>query len=274
MDGLLLVDKPVGRSSAGIVRLIRGRLQARAAGHTGTLDPRATGLLVVLLGRATKLAPYLEGLEKEYETTIRLGVITDTDDLDGEVLERRPVTAGHAEIASALARFTGTIEQRPPAYSAVQVGGERAYRRARRGQSVTLAARRVTIHALETLSSDPLRLRIVCSAGTYVRSLARDLGEALGCGGAVESLRRTRVGPFRVAGAKEDPLPADVRPAEEAVSFLPPVELGDEAAERFVCGEPVEIAGDGLVRVRGPKGFVGIGRRGAGLLRAERVLIC
>lgn len=274
MDGLLLVDKPVGRSSAGIVRLIRGRLQARAAGHTGTLDPRATGLLVVLLGRATKLAPFLEGLEKEYETTIRLGVVTETDDLDGEIVARRPVTAGPAQIAAALARFTGTIEQRPPAYSAVQVGGERAYRRARRGERVTLAPRRVTLHTLELLDADPLRLRIVCSPGTYVRSLARDLGEALGCGGAVESLRRTRVGPFRVDGAKEDPLPADVRPIEEAVCFLPPVELGAEAARRFACGDPVEASGDGPVRVRGPEGFVGIGRLGGGLLRAERILIC
>ena len=160
VDGFLLLDKPRGVTSR--------RAIPRGAGHTGTLDPRATGLLIALLGRATKLAPFLEGLDKEYVTTIRLGVVTTTDDLDGDVVEERPVD--RAAVEASLAGFVGTFEQRPPAVSAVRVRGERAYKRVRRGETVEPAPRTVTIHAIETLDVEPLRLRVVCSAGTYIPS--------------------------------------------------------------------------------------------------------
>lgn len=249
MDGFLLIDKPRGITSR--------RAIPRGAGHTGTLDPRATGLLIALLGRATKLAPYLEGLDKEYVTTIRLGVLTTTDDLDGDAIEERPVDRDAVE--ARLAGFAGTFEQRPPAVSAVRVRGERAYKRVRRGERVEPAPRAVTIHAIEQLGWDPLRLRIVCSAGTYVRAIARDLG------GAVDELRRTRIGSFRVEEAGPT-----VRPVEEVVAFLPSVTLAD--ARDFADGKPGAADAAGLVRVFGPDGFVGVGRGEGGVLRADRVL--
>jgi tRNA pseudouridine55 synthase len=274
MDGVLWVDKPRGCTSFDVVDRVRRALGAETAGHTGALDPRATGLLVILVGRAVKLAPFLSVLEKTYETTFRLGVVTTTDDLDGEVTGERPPVTDRAAIEAALRGFVGPIDQRPPAYSAVKVGGVRAYRRARRGETVDLPVRRVTVQAIEPLSFEPLRLRVVCSAGTYVRALARDLGERLGCGAAVDELRRTRVGPFAVEAAVADAAagPAHVRPPEEAVGFLPTVRLEAEALRDFVNGKPVAVEGEGVAAVFGPAGFVGIGRRRDGALRPARVL--
>lgn len=258
MDGLILVDKPRGVTSHDVVDRVRRERRLRPVGHAGTLDPRATGLLLVLVGRATKLAPYLSDLDKEYDTTIRLGITTTTDDLDGPVVsESAPMD--RAGLEAALARFTGTFEQRPPAFSAVKVDGKRAYRKARAGEPLLLAPRRVTIHRLEPLSWEPLRLRVVCSAGTYIRSLARDLG------GAVDQLRRTRVGPFALTDVSDA-----VRLPEAAVGFLPAVTVAD--ARLFVDGMPLTAEGSGLVRVFGPDGFIGIGRVDGGRLRAERVL--
>src|SRR5687767_9728094 len=204
VDGILLVDKDPGKTSHDIVAEVRHALDERHAGHTGTLEPAATGLLVVALGRALKVVPYHEGHDKEYAVTVRLGVRTETDDAAGRVLEERDASGITREAVDALLpRFSGTIRQRPPAYSAVKVDGERAYRLARRGEAVELPEREVTIRDLRLERFEPPFVKLVLrgSKGTYVRSIARDMGDALGCGGSVAELRRLAVGPFRVDGA-------------------------------------------------------------------------
>lgn len=274
MDGVLLVNKLIGGTSYDVVERVKRRTGERSVGHTGTLDPRASGLLILLLGRATKLAPYLNDLDKTYETTIRLGVTTTTDDLDGEIVRELPVPADRGAIEAALTKFVGTIQQRPPDYSAVKVGGVPAYKRARAGEQLELAARNVTIQAIEPLGFDPLRLRVTCSGGTYIRALARDLGEALGCGGAVAELCRTRIGPFTLEhAAQESAIDAElVQPPDTAVSFLPEVTLLPENVRDFTDGKPIPGDGSGHVRVYGPDGFIGIADAENGNIKAIRVL--
>jgi tRNA pseudouridine55 synthase len=208
---VLLVAKPAGPTSHDMVDIVRRRLGTRRVGHTGTLDPFAAGLLVMVVGRATRLVPFAAAWTKSYEGRLRLGATTDTDDATGQVLEQRPVAVDRAGLERALDRFRGAVRQRPPAYSAVKVEGERAYRRARRGEAVEPAERDVEIRALEVTRFAPpdVEFRATVSAGTYLRSLARDIGAALGCGGHLVALRRTAVGPFRledaVAPAAADP---------------------------------------------------------------------
>jgi tRNA pseudouridine55 synthase len=203
--GFLVIDKPAGPTSHGCVAAVRRAYGLKRVGHGGTLDPAVTGVLPMALGPATRLLPYLSG-EKVYRAMVQLGVRTSSDDLEGEVLERMPPPVlDIAALEEALARFRGEILQRPPAVSAVHVGGERAYVRARRGELVELEPRPVTIHSLQLLSWDPaearLELEVRCSAGTYIRSLARDLGEHLGCGGALARLRRTETLGFDLSSA-------------------------------------------------------------------------
>ena len=194
--GFLALDKPAGLSSHGCVARVRRAYHVKRVGHGGTLDPAVTGVLPIALGPATRLLPYLPG-EKAYRAAIQLGIRTDTDDLQGTVLavQSPPSALSRPELEAALAPFRGTIQQRPPAFSAVHVQGQRAYALARAGEPVVLAPRAVTLHQLDLLSWDAesgvLELEIHCSAGTYIRSLARDLGEALGCGAALAHLRRT-----------------------------------------------------------------------------------
>ncbi|MGI9187468.1 MAG: tRNA pseudouridine(55) synthase TruB [Gaiellales bacterium] len=201
--GLLLVDKPAGISSFGAIARLR-RAYGRKLGHTGTLDPFATGLLVVLHGRATRLAPYLGGLDKRYRATVQFGTTSTTDDPEGELTLTGRVTTEAALIA-ALPAFIGDIEQVPPAASAVHIDGERAYRRFRRGETVTVPARHVTVHEITLMHFDhdtqTAELDVACGTGTYIRSIARDLGEALGTGAHLTALRRTQVGGFRVDDA-------------------------------------------------------------------------
>jgi tRNA pseudouridine55 synthase len=209
----VVVDKPAGWTSHDVVGRARRILRTRRIGHAGTLDPMATGVLLLGVGRATKLLGHLALTDKEYEAVIRLGVTTVTDDAEGEVLEERAVDVTPAGLAAAMAALTGEIDQVPAAVSAVKVDGRRAYARVRSGEEVTLKARRVTVGAFElrerrdrdTGARDPagsdLAVRVACSSGTYIRALARDLGSALGCGGHLTYLRRTRVGPFALAGA-------------------------------------------------------------------------
>ena len=213
--GLLLVDKPQGLTSHDVVARARRALNTRKVGHAGTLDPMATGLLTLGVGSATRLLTYLVGLDKTYETTMRLGVATTTDDAEGDVVMTAKQAAVAAVTDEALAAgiraLTGEIDQRPSSVSAIKVDGKRAYDRVRAGEQVELASRRVTISAFEvlavrrTVSSDEAAIevdaRIDCSSGTYIRALARDLGAALGIGGHLTALRRTRVGPFEVADA-------------------------------------------------------------------------
>jgi tRNA pseudouridine55 synthase len=203
-EGILLVDKPAGWTSHDVVAKVRRLAGQRRAGHTGTLDPAATGLLVLCLGRATRLVEYMTADAKEYEGTIALGVTTDTDDAEGTVTAERPVPEVTPEqLGSLERRFSGTILQVPPAFSAVQVQGRRAYAAAREGRPFDLPAREVTVHrlSLEARDGGLLGIRMTCSGGTYVRSIARDIGAALGCGAHLASLRRLRAGPFHVEDA-------------------------------------------------------------------------
>ncbi len=200
LDGILLLDKPAGLSSNQALQRVRHLFRAEKAGHTGSLDPLATGLLPLCFGEATKIAGHLLGNAKGYRTTARLGVTTDTDDADGVVLRERVVPRLNREqVEAALLAFVGKIQQRPPIYSALKQGGEPLYAKARRGEVIEVPEREVEVHkiVLETLAPDSLDLRIDCGSGTYVRSLVRDLGEALGCGAHVLQLRRTWVAPFR-----------------------------------------------------------------------------
>ncbi len=204
MDGVLVVDKPEGPTSHDIVDRARRALATRRVGHTGTLDPFATGVLVLCIGRATRLARFLAAGEKVYRASVRLGFATTTDDATGAPLgEERPVELADARLLEALRGFVGTFDQVPPAFSARHVAGRRLYELARRGEAVARAATPVTIHALALVSrSGPtLELDVSCSAGTYVRALARDLGEHLGTGAHLAALRRTRSGAFEIAGA-------------------------------------------------------------------------
>lgn len=199
LDGILLLDKPPGLSSNQALQRVRHLFRAEKAGHTGSLDPLATGLLPVCFGEATKIAGYLLGNGKAYETVARLGVTTDTDDADGQPLRERPVPGLRREqVEAALQPFLGRISQRPPIYSALKQGGEPLYAKARRGETIEIAEREVEVQAIELLdcTGAELRLRIVCGSGTYIRSIVRDFGEALGCGAHVKSLRRLWVAPF------------------------------------------------------------------------------
>lgn len=239
-----LVDKPAGPSSHDVVARVRRAVgRGPKVGHAGTLDPFATGLLVVLVGRATRLAPYLSGLDKTYVFDLRLGAVSATGDPEGPISETGR-SATREELAGVLDRFRGAQRQRVPPHAAVKVDGERLYRRVRRGEEVEPPEREVRIERLDLLSGPDAgglaRLSVTCSKGTYVRRLAMDIGEALGCGGYCATLRRTRVGALRV----EDALaPEDVR-AEggiglaEALSHLPTRSLGEEEAERVVHGVP------------------------------------
>ncbi|HMJ59707.1 MAG TPA: tRNA pseudouridine(55) synthase TruB [Gemmatimonadales bacterium] len=201
--GFLLVAKPVGPTSHDVVDIVRRALGEERVGHLGTLDPFAEGLLVVVVGRATRLATFAAGWTKRYDGVIRLGITTDTDDATGTVLKTEAVEVTAQQLGAALGQFRGGYEQRPPAYSAVKIAGERAYRRARRGEVVEPAARRVEIESLELVqyAAPDVTFRATVGGGTYLRSLARDVGAALGCGGHLVSLRRTAVGPFRLDAA-------------------------------------------------------------------------
>jgi tRNA pseudouridine55 synthase len=200
--GLLLVDKPAGITSHDAVAIVRRATRTKRVGHTGTLDPFATGLLIVLIGRGTRLIPYVEDEPKVYDATIRLGVETDTDDATGTVT-REATPPDNVAIAEAIARLTGTIDQIPPAYSAKQVDGRRAYDAARKGAPLDLPAARITVHEWKILSLEGTDLvaRITCGSGTYIRALARDLGRLAGSAAHLAALRRVRSGGFDVAGA-------------------------------------------------------------------------
>ncbi|GAB4559873.1 MAG: tRNA pseudouridine(55) synthase TruB [Anaerolineae bacterium] len=204
VHGLLIIDKDAGLTSHDVVARARKITGISRIGHTGTLDPIATGVLVLCLGKATRLSEYLQGHDKRYVATIRLGVSTNTYDAQGEVIQERPVPVLTIEqLRSILSRFAGPIGQRPPTFSAIKVQGTPAYRLARRGEVVQLPERQVIIHRLTLIDWSPpdLTIEVHCSAGTYIRSLAHDIGEAIGCGGHVRALRRTASGPFTIEQA-------------------------------------------------------------------------
>jgi tRNA pseudouridine55 synthase len=248
-DGLLLVDKPAGVTSHDVVLAARRAFGESRIGHAGTLDPFATGLLVLLLGRATRLLPHLDGEPKEYEATIALGRETETDDLQGATVREAALPSDEA-IADAIRQLTGTLDQIPPAYSAKRVAGRRAYAAARAGEVLDLAPARVTVFGWRDVvrSGATLRAVIACGGGTYIRALARDLGRLTGSAAHLDALRRVRSGPFRVADAVSlETLRAGgatLRPALDALPTIPHVVLDDEDAERILRGIAVARAVD------------------------------
>jgi tRNA pseudouridine55 synthase len=248
-DGLLLVDKPAAVTSHDVVLAARRAFGESRIGHAGTLDPFATGLLVLLLGRATRLLPHLDGVPKEYEAVIAFGRETDTDDLHGETV-REAAPPSDADIADAIPRLTGPLEQVPPAYSAKRVAGRRAYEAARAGVMLDLAPARVEVFGWRDLvrDGDTLRCTIACGGGTYVRALARDLGRLTGSAAHLAALRRIRSGPFRVDDAVTlDAVrsgAASLRPALDALPTIPHVPLDAEDAERILRGMAVPRATD------------------------------
>lgn len=202
-NGILIVDKPDGWTSQDVAAKLRGVFHERRIGHGGTLDPMATGVLPIFVGRATRAAEFMESAEKEYIAGLRLGLVTNTQDTSGEALESRPVDVTREQLEAVLKQFTGRIQQIPPMYSAVKIGGKKLYELARKGQEIERKPREITIHALELLdgAGSDWTLRVHCSKGTYVRTLCHDIGAALGCGGCMSSLRRTMAGRFTLDGA-------------------------------------------------------------------------
>lgn len=255
-SGILLVDKPHGITSHDVVARTRRLAGTRKIGHAGTLDPMATGLLVLGIESATRLLHYLVGLDKEYLATIRLGWDTTTDDAEGEALAAasadRLTAATRLAIGDGMQRLTGVIEQVPSAVSAVKVAGKRAYQRVREGEAVELAPRTVTVSAFELLAVRPgdrfvdADVRVECSSGTYVRALARDLGADLGTGGHLTALRRTRIGAFHVEEAAEldelDVSASMMRPSDAARRALPVVALTAQQATDLGHGKRVEVS--------------------------------
>jgi tRNA pseudouridine55 synthase len=249
------VAKPAGPTSHDVVDIVRRALGEQRVGHLGTLDPFAKGLLVLVVGRATRLAPFAAEWPKSYEGVIRLGVTTDTDDATGAVVATAPWTGvTPAQLAAVIGGFRGGYEQRPPAYSAVKIEGERAYRRARRGETVVPEPRPVEIRELEIVEAavPDLEFRATVSAGTYVRSLARDIGAALGCGAHLTALQRTAVGPLRLADAiAPEAVTRDaLQDAAVLVAHMPRRQVDKREREAVLHGRP--IAGDPAAEGQGP----------------------
>ncbi len=246
ISGFVLVDKPEGPTSHDVINMVRHRMSVRRVGHTGTLDPFASGLLIVVIGSATRLARFVDGTRKRYEGEIRLGTATTTDDRTGEVVaEAREDITNEAAIRDAMHALTGDILQRPPAFSAKKVGGKRAYRLARGGEPPALEPVAVVVERFAPLEIDgnAIRFAATVSAGTYIRALARDLGASLGCGGHLHSLRRVGIGPFDVREALA-PDAVDltmVRPASGLVGHLESVTLDASAADQVRHGRPIPM---------------------------------
>ena len=219
MDGIIIIDKPQGWTSQDVTAKLRGVFGTRRIGHGGTLDPMATGVLPVFVGRATRGVEFFEHADKTYEAVLRLGIITDTEDITGEVLEEKPVSVTEADVLAVLPQFRGEIQQIPPMYSAIKINGQKLCNLARKGKEVERPARTITIHALDFLGmeGEKVRLRVHCSKGTYIRTLCKDIGEALGCGGCMESLRRTSAGSY----TEREAIPlSDVVASEEPGALL------------------------------------------------------
>ncbi|MCI0399572.1 MAG: tRNA pseudouridine(55) synthase TruB [Chloroflexi bacterium] len=274
VEGILNVDKPGGMTSHDVANCIRRVSGLRRVGHTGTLDPLATGVLLVCVGRATRLSEYLTGRPKSYEATIRLGQETRTYDAEGEIVAERPVTAGREEVVAALEQFRGVISQVPPMFSAIRHQGQPLYKLARQGVELERPARQVTVYQLELLRWElpDLDIRVICSAGTYIRSIAHDLGQALGYGGHLAALRRTAVGDFTIAGSvalavlNEGNWLDYLLPTDTAVRHLPELALPDEETLRLGNGQPIPRRPDQpdapTVRVYDSAGrFVGVAAR-------------
>jgi tRNA pseudouridine55 synthase len=285
VSGVMLVDKPSGPSSNAVLQRVRHLLGAARAGHTGTLDPLASGLLVVALGEATKFSGGLLEADKVYRARVALGVRTATGDAEGSVVSRSRPEVSESALLSALERFRGEIEQVPPMYAAIKHEGRPLYAYARRGESVERAPRRVAVRRLdlEGFEGDSATLYVECSKGTYIRTLAEDIGEALGCGAHLAALRRIKVGPFSVddavgvevlegfsAPARRDRL----LPPQALLGSRPRLRLEADLAAKFMQGRAVpSVAADGEVAVFGnDEGFLGAGEVSGGTLQPRRLM--
>lgn len=276
-NGVLIIDKPQGWTSMDICAKLRGIFHEKRVGHAGTLDPMATGVLPVFLGRATRAVEYAAGGAKEYHAVLRLGTVTDTQDVTGTVLEERPVLVTPEELEGALARFRGDILQVPPMYSAVKVNGKKLYELARKGREVERKPRPVTICALELgerLSDTDFRLRVECSKGTYIRTLCHDIGRALGCGGTMAELRRTRAAGYPIdravtleqVQAAEHP-ESLLLPVDSLFAHLPALALTAAQAKCVRNGAAFTFRQEGEWRVYDPDGvFLAVCRTADGML--------
>ncbi len=279
VDGILLLDKPLGLSSNKALQAARHVFRANKAGHTGSLDPLATGLLPVCFGEATKFSGFLLEASKHYRAECRLGWVTSTGDAEGELIESRPVEVTREQVDAVLPCFLGRIRQIPPMHSAIKHKGERLYNLARKGIEVEREAREVDIHALDVVAfeDDRLVIDIHCSKGTYIRTLAEDIGEALGCGASLAALERTGVQPFReqrrytldelraIREQQGDAALLDcLLPIESALAEWPEVELSSAMTFYLKQGQPVQVPGaplEGLLRLKGEgEGFLGVGQ--------------
>jgi tRNA pseudouridine55 synthase len=291
ISGWLVVDKPAGITSTSVVNKVRWALDAKKAGHAGTLDPDATGVLAVALGEATKTVPYITDALKAYSFTVRLGQATNTDDAEGEVIASSDTRPTDAEIIAALPTFLGDIMQVPPQFSAVKVDGQRAYKLARDGEDLELAARPLWVEELllvDRPDADHVTLEMTCGKGGYVRAIARDLGKALGCCGHVRELRRVWSGPFQAtdgvtldvvdAEAKTPALLARVQPLEIGLCDLPQVTCPQESVAKLRNGNPASVIGSGLeygeeVWASYDGQAIAVGRYMGGTLQPSRVFV-
>lgn len=247
-NGILIVDKPAGWTSQDVAAKLRGVFHEKRVGHGGTLDPMATGVLPIFIGRATRAVPFFEHADKVYEAGLRLGLVTDTQDITGRTLETHEVDVTQAQLEAALDSFRGEIAQIPPMYSAIKVNGQKLYALARQGKAVERAPRPVTIFALDLLggAGADWRLRVHCSKGTYVRTLCHDIGAALGCGGCLSALRRTRAGAYDVTRshtmaeilAAENP-EALLLPTDSLFSDRPALKVAENAERKLRNGAPL-----------------------------------
>lgn len=278
VDGIILLDKPKGFSSNAALQKVRWLLNAEKAGHTGSLDPLATGVLPLCFGEATKFSQYLLDADKGYETLMQLGITTTTADAEGEVLERRPVTVGRADIEALLPDFRGDISQIPPMYSALKRDGQPLYKLARAGEVVEREPRSVTIARLDLLDceAEQARLAVDCSKGTYIRTLVEDIGQRLGCGAHVAELRRTKAGPFDLsrtvtleelervhAEGGNEAVDQFLHPVDSGLQHWPLLQFSEHSSFYWLQGQPVRAPDApkfGMVRVQDHNGrFIGIG---------------
>ena len=303
MNGLLVIDKPADWTSHDVVAKLRGLLKEKRVGHGGTLDPMATGVLPVFVGRATRAVEFCENFDKEYIAGLRLGLVTDTQDTTGNVLCTSAVSTTREALEAALARFSGAQDQLPPMYSAVKIGGKKLYELARRGQEIAREPRRITISTIEILETAPADgndllvgeavLRVVCSKGTYIRTLCHDIGQALGDGGVMFSLRRTRVGPFSLPGtaapsdhgavtleeiedrAARGGLQELIQPIDSLFSACPAVVIDEWRKAKLLVGADFSLVSsgipDGLCRVYDNDGaFLMLGRLDHGVMHTVK----
>ena len=248
MNGIVIIDKPAGWTSQDVVSKLRGVLRTRRIGHGGTLDPMATGVLPVFVGRGTRAVEFFEHAEKTYETVLRLGICTDTEDITGTVLEERPVAVTRQQLEETLADFRGEILQIPPMYSALKINGQKLCDLARKGKEIERKPRPITIHRLDLLDFDgqTARLRVACSKGTYIRTLCKDIGQALGCGGCMEQLRRVAAGAYTV----DEAIPLlQLVESDDPQQFLRPVDT------MFVAYPAVTLTPKQTLRCRNGNSF-------------------